>query len=119
VKLTGYIPEDDLPYLYAAAEVFVFPSLYEGFGLPVLEAMAAGCPVIASNASSIKEIVGNSGLRVDPQGAIEEWSSAIARLASSSDLRESLRGNGLARARQFSWETCAESTLNVCRSALS
>lgn len=114
--LTGYVSEDDLRALYAAAELFVFPSFYEGFGLPVAEALASGCPVIASTAPSLKEVAGSAAIFVDPKSPPEEWSRAIIRLAESAELRHSLAIAGRERARQFSWETCAQQTSDVLRS---
>jgi glycosyltransferase involved in cell wall biosynthesis len=114
--LTGYVPESDLPFLYAAAEMLVFPSLYEGFGLPVLEAMAAGCPVIYSDSSSVKEVAGSAGLAVNPHSPAEEWGKAISRLALSSELRDSLRSRGLIQARKFRWEVCANRTVEIIQS---
>ena len=116
VRLTGYVPEPDLPFLYTAAEMLVFPSFYEGFGLPVLEAMAAGCPVISSDSSSVKELVGSAGLAVNPHSPAEEWGKAISRLAFSSELREDLRLRGLIQARKFSWEVCAGRTVEIIAS---
>jgi glycosyltransferase involved in cell wall biosynthesis len=116
VRLTGYVPESDLPPLYASAEMFVFPSLYEGFGLPVLEAMAAGCPVISSNSSSLKEVVGSSGLVLNPHSPAEDWGKAMTRLALSSELRKDLRTRGLNQAKKFSWELCADRTVQIVAS---
>lgn len=119
VVLTGYVAQEHLPYIYTAAEIFVFPSFYEGFGLPVLEAMAAGCPVIASRASSLKELIGASGITLDPRSPAEEWSKSICRLAFSYELRNELKASGLLRARQYRWETCAETTFEVLRKSAS
>jgi glycosyltransferase involved in cell wall biosynthesis len=114
--LTGYVSEVDLRELYAAAEMFVFPSFYEGFGLPVLEALASGCPVIASTAASLKEVAGSAAVFVDPHSPPEEWSRAIARVAESAELRHSLSVAGREQARRFSWESCAQLTSEVLRS---
>ena len=114
--LSGYVAEDDLRALYASAEMFVFPSFYEGFGLPVLEAMASGCPVIASTAASLKELAGSAALFVDPNSPPEEWSHAIVRVAESAELRHSLAVAGREQALRFSWETCAQRTSEVLRS---
>lgn len=110
VRFPGYIPADELPDWYRAAEVFVYPSLYEGFGLPPLEAMACGTPVITSNTSSLPEVVGDAALKVDPHD-VEAIAEALARLLEDADLRQQLREAGLARARLFSWERTARETI--------
>lgn len=114
--LTGYVSDDELRALYATAELFVFPSFYEGFGLPVAEALASGCPVIASTAPSLKEVAGSAAIFVDPKSAPGEWSRAIVRVAESAELRHSLAIAGREQARRFSWETCAQQTSDVLRS---
>jgi glycosyltransferase involved in cell wall biosynthesis len=103
---------DSLTCLYKKADLFVFPSLYEGFGLPVLEAMACGCPVIVSNVSSLPEIAGDAGLLIDPH-SVDEIASAIENVLSDSQLREDMKQKGLERAKQFSWEKTAEDILNI------
>jgi len=103
VLLTGFVADADLPALYSGASVFAFPSLYEGFGLPPLEAMACGTPVVTSNRSSLPEVVGDAGLLVDPLDA-DALASAIDRLLSDPDLSSGLIARGLARARRFTWE---------------
>jgi glycosyltransferase involved in cell wall biosynthesis len=97
------MPEETLAVMYRLAGVFVFPSLYEGFGLPPLEAMASGTPVVTSNVSSLPEVAGDAAVLVDPlsPGAIAD---GIYRVLADAVLRQSLRERGLARARQFSWE---------------
>jgi glycosyltransferase involved in cell wall biosynthesis len=112
VTLTGFLPDDDLPALYAGAEAFVFPSLFEGFGLPPLEAMACGTQVVASNSSSLPEVVGDAGLLVDPYD-VQGFADAIERLLTHSDLRREYRGRGLRRARSFSWDRAARRHLEV------
>ena len=106
VKPLGYVSDEDLRHLYAGALAFVFPSLYEGFGLPALEAMACGCPVIASDGSSLREIVADAGLLVNPQ-SMDEIAAAMKRLADDSVLTVSLRERGRNRALQFTWEDVA------------
>ncbi len=117
VLFPGYVPAAELPAWYRAAEVFVYPSLYEGFGLPPLEAMACGTPVITSNTSSLPEVVGDAALLVDPYD-VEAIAEALARLLEDEELRQRLREAGLARARQFSWERTARETLAAYRLAL-
>jgi glycosyltransferase involved in cell wall biosynthesis len=106
------VDDRDLPALYAGAAVFVFPSLYEGFGLPPLEAMACGAPVVCSNAASLPEVVGDAALLVSPRD-VSAIADAIQRVLTDAALREELRAKSLARAAQFSWERTARETLNV------
>jgi glycosyltransferase involved in cell wall biosynthesis len=112
VLWTGYIPDEDRVPFYNAADFLVYPSWYEGFGMPLLEAMQSGCPVIASRVSALPEVVGQAGLLIDP-GDVEGLSQAMLRLAREPGLRERLREAGLARARRFSWEESARKTLGV------
>ncbi len=112
VKWIHDVWEGDLPRLYAGATAFVMPSLYEGFGLPVLEAMACGVPVVASNASSLPDVVGDAGLLFPPTDA-DALSSQLARLLQDAACRDDLRGKSLARAAQFSWDRTARDTLAV------
>ena len=107
VKLIGYVDDEDLPYLYSHAMCFVFTSQYEGFGLPVLEAMSCGCPVIASTSSSLPEVVGDAGVMVAWNSA-EEHIDAYKRIYADCGLRDRLHEKGLERAKLFSWEKCAE-----------
>lgn len=112
VRFTGYVDDADLPALLSGALAFTLPSLYEGFGMPVLEAMACGAPVLTSTTSALPEIADGAALLVDPTNttAIAE---ALARLASDATLRETLRARGLQRAAMFTWEQCARATLAV------
>jgi len=112
VTLTGYVPDDDLPALLNLAEVFAFPSVFEGFGLPPLEAMACGAPVVCSNASSLPEVVGEAGLLLPPAD-LRAWVEALQRLLTTPELRAELRAQGLARARRFTWEAAAQKTLAI------
>ena len=105
----GYVAEEDLPALYSGAVAFVFPSLYEGFGLPALEAMACGTPVITSNTTSLPEVVGDAALLVNPTDA-DMLSEAMSTILSDRSLREELRRKGLVRAAEFSWKRCADQT---------
>ena len=114
VRYLGYVPEPDLAPLTAAAEVFVYPSLYEGFGFPVVQAMAAGVAVITSNVSSLPEVAGNTALLVDPRSQ-SELRAALIRLLGSADLRRALALAGRERARQFRWEVCARKSLEFFR----
>ena len=117
VIFTGYVAPEEMPALYNAADLFVFPSLYEGFGLPVLEAMACGVPVVASNVSSIPEVTGDAALLVDPRDA-EALCDAMERILKDADLSASLRQRGLERASTFSWERAARETIEVYEEAL-
>jgi glycosyltransferase involved in cell wall biosynthesis len=112
VRFTGYVDDADLPALYSAAQAFVYPSLYEGFGLPPLEAMACGAPVITSNVTSLPEVVGNAGLTHAPEDT-RGLARAMARLLGDLNLRTQLKRAGLERARQFSWEHAARATQAV------
>ena len=117
VILTGYVPEADLPALYTGALCFVYPSYFEGFGLPPLEAMKCGAPVIAGNRTSLPEVVGDAGLLVDPFN-IDAIASAIEKLITDSNFRSELRVKGLERARIFNWRETARQTLEVYRNAV-
>lgn len=112
VRFTGFVAEEDLPALYNGADLFVFPSLCEGFGLPVLEAMACGTPVVTSNTSSLPEVAGDAALLVDPTD-VAAITEAMERVLSDPVLAADLRARGLARASQFSWERTARETLAV------
>ncbi len=114
VRWLGPVPEADLPALYSAAALFVFPSLYEGFGLPVLEAMACGVPVICSNTSSLPEVAGDAALLVDPTDA-QSLAAAIAGLLEDESRREEMRERGLQQAARFSWDRTAAMTLEMYR----
>lgn len=117
VVLTGYVPAEDLPLLYNAAEAFAYPSLYEGFGLPVLEAMACGAPVITSNVSALPEIAGDAAHLVNPYRE-DELAAALVRLMGDEAYRAELRRRGLHRAQSFSWGRTASQTLEIYHSAV-
>lgn len=112
IVLTGYVPNPDLVALYSGATCFIYPSYFEGFGLPPLEAMKCGVPVIVGNRTSLPEVVGDAGLLVDPFD-VNDIASAIARLIDNSDLRSKLRVKGLKRAETFTWRETAERTLQT------
>lgn len=117
VIFTGFVQQRDLPAVYSGARCFVFPSLYEGFGLPVLEAMACGTPVITSNVSSLPEVAGDAALLVDPYDT-NAIANAMTRLLTDASLHHELRKKGLLRAREFTWKRTAYETLNVYRQLL-
>jgi glycosyltransferase involved in cell wall biosynthesis len=106
------VDDDHLIELYQRATLFAFPSRYEGFGLPVLEAMACGCPVLSSNASSLPEVAGDAVILLDPLD-VEGFTRELVRVISNSDLRRDLRERGLARAAQFPWDRAARETIAV------
>jgi glycosyltransferase involved in cell wall biosynthesis len=113
-RFPGYVSEEELPLWYNSAECFVYPSVYEGFGLPPLEAMACGCPVITSNTSSLPEVVGEAGLTVGPEDEAG-LSAALAILLTEPPERAARRELGLAQARKFTWEETARRTLEIYR----
>jgi glycosyltransferase involved in cell wall biosynthesis len=114
VRFLGYLPEETLAVMYRLAGVFVFPSLYEGFGLPPLEAMASGTPVVTSNVSSLPEVAGDAAILVDPYHP-RSIADGIRRVLTDAPLRDQLRQKGLARARQFSWETSVRRVREIYR----
>jgi glycosyltransferase involved in cell wall biosynthesis len=115
VIFPGFVDEADLPAFYQLAEIFVFPSLYEGFGLPPLEAMACGAPVISSNSSSLPEVVGNAGLLIDPTDTTA-LSQALNRVLTDSELRVDLGRRGLVQAQKFSWQKAVDELEEVYQS---
>jgi glycosyltransferase involved in cell wall biosynthesis len=117
VHLLGHVDESDLPALYSAARALAFPSLYEGFGLPALEAMACGTPVVASNTTGLAEAVGDAGLTIDPLSA-DELAQALAQVLSDDALRDRLTTAGRARAAEFTWARTARATADVYRGVL-
>lgn len=117
VRFAGYVPAEELPDWYSAASGFVLPSHYEGFGLPALEAMACGTPVVVSNSSSLPEVVGDAGLLVDPT-ELRSIAAGILRLVQDAGLRQELVESGLERARSFHWRRTARETLAAYRRAI-
>ncbi|MBI4558085.1 MAG: glycosyltransferase family 4 protein [Candidatus Hydrogenedentes bacterium] len=117
IRFLGFVPEDDRPVMMSAAHAFVWPSLWEGFGLPPLEAMACGVPVLTSKVSSLPEVVGDGAILVDPAN-VEQIAHALVVIATDEALRASLREKGRARAAQFTWKKTAELTKRVYRSVL-
>ena len=116
VTLTGYVPEADLPALYSGANCFIYPSYFEGFGLPPLEAMKCGAPVIVGNQTSLPEVVGDAAVLVDPFD-VGDIAAVLARVISDSTLRFELRAKGLERAKAFDWRETARKTLVVYEKA--
>lgn len=112
VHFPGYVANEDVPALLTGARAFVFPSLFEGFGMPVLEAMACGTPVLTSTTSSLPEVAGDAALLVSPYN-ISEIANALERIMTDTILCDTLRSRGFARVKQFTWEQCARKTLNV------
>lgn len=117
VIFLGYVSGEDLPQLYSEAETLIFPSLYEGFGLPPLEAMACGCPVVVSNAASLPEVCGDVGLYVDPYDT-ESIAEGIYKILRDRNLRATLIQKGLERAKLFSWQKAAKEVLEVFEEVL-
>ena len=117
VRVLGYIPNRELPFLYNLADMLVFPSLFEGFGIPLVEAMACGCPVVCANATSIPEVVGDAGVMFDPFFP-EDIGEKILAVLGSRDQARRMRKAGLARAESFTWENAARATVEVYGKAL-
>jgi glycosyltransferase involved in cell wall biosynthesis len=113
IIFTGYLEKDEeLPLYFQAAEMLIFPSLLEGFGLPLLQAMACGTPVVSSNTSSLPEVMGEGGVLIDPQN-INAWVEEIMRIVDEPEYRQKLIKQGLNQAEKFSWEKCARETLEI------
>ena len=112
---SGYVPYEDLPYFYNASDVFVYPSLYEGFGLPTLEAMNCGTPTITSNVSSIPEIVGDGAMLINPFDT-EELAKAMTEVLENNNVKADLINKGFERAARFNWEKTACQTLKIYES---
>jgi glycosyltransferase involved in cell wall biosynthesis len=116
VRFTGFVDEADKPALYRGATAFIFPSRYEGFGLPPLEALACGTPVVGSNVSSIPEVVGDGGILLSPDD-VQGMANALAQLATDANFRAELSRRALTQAGRFSWERTAQETLAAYRHA--
>jgi glycosyltransferase involved in cell wall biosynthesis len=112
VIFSGFVADEDLPDLYRGARLFVFPSLYEGFGLPILEAMASGIPVITSTTASMPEVAGDAAILVDPHDP-KAVAEGMARVLAGDQVRQTLIQRGLRRAQQFAWDSVARTTLDV------
>lgn len=117
IIITGYLADEDLAAIYSGALAFVYPSLYEGFGLPPLEAMKCGVPVITSNTSSLPEVVGDAGIMVDPKDA-DALCQSMLEIYKKPSLRESMSLKSLERSKQFSWEKCTQETITAYKAAL-
>jgi len=118
ILFTGFVPDEELPSIYGRAGVFVYLSLFEGFGLPPLEAMACGVPVITSNTTSLPEVVGNAGITLPPTD-VAKVSEALRQIICDKELRTTMRQKGLKQARLFSWEATARETLEIYKTVLS
>jgi glycosyltransferase involved in cell wall biosynthesis len=118
VILTDYVKDEDLPALYRAADIFVYPSLFEGFGLPPLEAMACGTPVITSNTSSLPEVVGDAAVLIDPYDH-QDLAGALLKVVRDTPLRARMRDMGIEQAKKFTWHAAAEKTLELYRESFS
>ena len=115
-RCLGFVPFEDLPYLLNGADLFMYPSLYEGFGLPAIEAMACGCPIAAANVTSLPEVIGDAGILFDPFD-VDEMAMILERVLTDPDQRETMRQKGLARAREFSWDRTAQRHLEAYQEA--
>ena len=116
VSLLGSLSDEDLAKEYAKADVFVYPSLYEGFGLPVVEAMAMGLPVMTSDIGATREVAGDAAILVDPY-SVDSICAGLGQLISNNELRQHLGAKGLKRAAQFSWNSTANQTLAILHKA--
>ena len=117
LRILGYIPDDKLPFVYSGASLFVYPSVYEGFGLPPLEAMACGVPVVVSNKTSLPEITETAGVLIDPYD-VESLSLTVQSLLNDKAKREQMTISGIQQAKKFTWDACAERTLSVYKKVI-
>jgi glycosyltransferase involved in cell wall biosynthesis len=117
IKFLGYVPDKDLPDFYRNLDLFVYPSFHEGFGLPILEAMACGCPVICSNRESLPEVVGNAGILIDPKD-VGEISKEITRVMKDENLRKRMSQEGIKQANKFNWGIFSKEMLAAYKEVL-
>jgi glycosyltransferase involved in cell wall biosynthesis len=117
IYFTGWVEQDDLPAIYCLADVFLFPSLYEGFGIPILEAMACGCPVVTSNTGACPEVAGNSAVFVDPKN-INSIANGVLSVLKDDSLREKMVAQGFKEVRRFGWQKAARETLSLFHSVI-
>jgi glycosyltransferase involved in cell wall biosynthesis len=117
VVRTGWIAHDSLPAFYAMAEALVLPSLYESFGMPLLEAMSSGCPIVTASRYGPRELVGNAGVLVDPE-QVDSIADGMCQVVTDLALRQWLVESGYDRVQRFSWKTCAQETLQALESAI-
>jgi glycosyltransferase involved in cell wall biosynthesis len=110
----GHVPDEDLPGLYAGALLFVYPSMYEGFGLPALESMACGCPVICSNTGALPEVCGDAAMFINPLSS-HELARALRQLITSRSSQEQLKLSGIQQSKKFYWQKTAQQTLNILK----
>ena len=114
IRQMGYLPREELAIIVAGALTMIFPSIYEGFGLPSLEAMACGVPVITSNVSSLPEVVGDTGLLIEPHD-VDALAGAIEQLVTAPDIRHELSQKAYARSLSFTWDNCVAQTVEAYR----
>lgn len=117
IHLTGFVDDEYLASILSMADIVAYPALYEGFGLPVVEAMACGTPVLTSSVSSLPEAAGGAAVLADPE-SVEDMASKLLKMATDEELRESLASRGLARVSRLSWNKVAEMTLDTCLRAI-
>ncbi len=117
IRFLGFVPDADLPHLYRAAQAMVYPSLFEGFGLPPVEAMACGTPVISSTRGALEEVVADAALTIDPED-VDDIANALTKIASDPTLAETLKGKGLTNAARFHWSRTAAEVIDVYRKAM-
>jgi len=112
IRFLGYLPDEDLPFFYSGAEVFLFPTLYEGFGLPPVEAMACGTPVIASNARCMPEVLGNAAI-LEPPDSAQRFADAILKLRANVSFRHAMQAAGILKAEEYCWHASAKQLLGL------
>ena len=117
INILGYVSQPDLLNIYSAAGLFVYPSLYEGFGLPILEAMASGVPVITSNRASLPEVAGDAAITIEPHD-VDALADNMLRCLDDVDFSKKMTQKGIDRAKEFTWDRCARQTVGVYKSVL-